>query len=113
MKLIFFLMMMCSAIVSCDKNKAEEVMIKIVNHKFVPSEIIAPANKKLKIIISNNDNVMEEFESIDLHREKIVPANSEVHVFVGPLSKGEYKFFGEFHKSTANGILIIKEDMPK
>jgi hypothetical protein len=29
-------------------------------------------------------------------------------VFLGPLDPGEYKFFGDFHQDTAQGVLIAK-----
>ena len=51
---------------------------------------------------------MEEFESLDLHREKIVPANGRIKVNIGPLDRGEYKFFGDFHNDKAQGIILVE-----
>jgi hypothetical protein len=45
---------------------------------------------------------------VDLRREKIIPGNSKASVWVGPLPKGEYQFYGEFHQSTAQGRLIAE-----
>jgi plastocyanin len=84
------------------------VHINIQNHLFEPAEIKVAAGVVLKIIIHNLDNTVEEFESFDLKREKIVPAQGKVAVSVGPLKPGTYKFFGEFHQETAQGIILVK-----
>jgi hypothetical protein len=78
------------------------------DHKFVPDIIYVPVDKVVKIRVSNLDSTIEEFESFDLKREKTVPANGKITVTVGPLSHGEYSFFGEFHQETAQGKLIVK-----
>ncbi len=58
--------------------------------------------------MDNQDSTPEEFESYDFNREKIINGNSSAPVFVGPLEKGEYKFFGEFNQATAQGVLVAK-----
>jgi len=80
--------------------------ITIKDHLFSPKELIVPANEKVKLIIDNQDPTAEEFESYDLNREKIVTGNGKITVFIGPLKPGEYKYFGEFHEDTAQGIII-------
>ena len=85
-----------------------EVRLAIRDHKFEPSEITVPADKKVKLVIENQDPTAEEFESYELNREKVVPAKGTISVFVGPLKAGRYPFFGDFHKDTAQGVLIAK-----
>lgn len=87
---------------------AQEADVRIVirDHKFEPAEIAVPAGKKLKLVIDNQDATAEEFESYELNREKVVPAKSQVTLFVGPLKPGRYPFFGDFNKETAKGVLI-------
>lgn len=85
-----------------------EARLIIKEHKFVPSELKVPANKKVKLVIENQDATAEEFESYELNREKVVPAKAQVSVFVGPLKPGRYPFFGDFHKETAQGVLIAE-----
>lgn len=67
--------------------------------------MIVPANRKIKLIVKNNDATAEEFESYDLNREKIVPGNSEITVYIGPLKPGKCRYFGEFHEDTAQGVI--------
>lgn len=85
-----------------------EVRVAIHDHQFVPTEITVPARTKVKLIVDNQDATAEEFESYELNREKVVPAKGQVTIFVGPLEPGRYPFFGDFHKETANGVLIAK-----
>jgi len=82
--------------------------IEIRNHLFEPSEIIIPANTKIKLIIYNRDPTPEEFESYELNREKIVMGNRKAVIFIGPLKPGEYPFFGEFNPITAQGMIIAR-----
>ncbi|HLJ21274.1 MAG TPA: cupredoxin domain-containing protein [Stellaceae bacterium] len=82
--------------------------LSIKEHRFVPSELQVPAGVKVKLLIKNEDSTPEEFESHELHREKVVPPGQEITVFVGPLDAGTYPFFGDFHQDTAQGKLIAK-----
>jgi hypothetical protein len=81
---------------------------QIKNHKFYPANIDIPVNEKFKLIVHNTDKTIEEFESHDLHREKIIKGNKKATFIIGPLKKGIYKFFGEFHEDTAQGTITVK-----
>ncbi|HEX6613564.1 MAG TPA: cupredoxin domain-containing protein [Rhodanobacteraceae bacterium] len=85
-----------------------EYKLVIKDHKFQPAELTVPANTKFKVRVSNQDATPSEFESNEFNREKIVLPNSEVTVFIGPLDKGRYKFFDDFHQDTGNGVLIVQ-----
>jgi cupredoxin-like protein len=85
-----------------------EFLLVIRDHRFEPRELVVPAGKKFKLLVDNRDSTAEEFESHALNREKVVPANSRVPVFLGPLAPGRYPFFGEFHEKTAQGTLIVR-----
>ena len=80
----------------------------IKNQAFQPTELKVPANTKFKVLVINQDATPSEFESSDFNREKIVLPGTSVTVFVGPLSKGSYKFFDDFHRDTGNGVLIVQ-----
>jgi len=85
-----------------------EVILTIRNHRFVPAELRVPAGKKIKLVIHNQDPTPEEFESHELNREKVIPGNSTVPIFIGPLAPGRYPFVGEFNQSTAKGMVIAE-----
>ena len=79
--------------------------LTISNHRFIPDQLIIPADKKIKLVISNDDSTPEEFESYTLNREKVIPGNSKASIYVGPLEPGRYEFIGEFHDATARGVI--------
>jgi Cupredoxin-like domain len=85
-----------------------EYKLTLRDHRFEPVELRVPAEKKIKLIIDNQDESAEEFESHELNREKVIPAKSTAPVYIGPLSPGRYPFIGEFHSDTAKGVLIAE-----
>jgi high-affinity iron transporter len=78
------------------------------NHRFIPDRIQVPAHVKFQLKVQNTDDTADEFESVDLNREKLVTPGQTITVFLGPLDPGEYKFFGDFHQDTAQGVLVAK-----
>ncbi len=72
-----------------------EFVIQIKNHQFIPAELRIPIGQKVRIVVDNQDDTPEEFESYSLNREKHIPAKSRVTLFIGPLSAGRYVFQGE------------------
>ncbi len=96
------------AIFAANAAEIPVVELTIQNHRFIPESVVAPAGQKFILRIKNADNGVEEFESSDLNREKIVRPGASTEIFLGPLSAGAYKFFGEFHPDSARGQLIAK-----
>ena len=85
-----------------------EFTIVIKDHVFTPSEVKVPAGTKVKLVVDNQDATAEEFESKDLKREKVIPPRSKGTFVIGPLKPGRYKFVGEFHEKTAQGVVIAE-----
>lgn len=77
-------------------------------HRFVPDRITVPAHVKFRLRVQNSDDTADEFESTDLNREKLVAPGETITVFLGPLDPGEYRFFGDFHQDTAQGVMVAK-----
>ena len=88
--------------------KTPIIEIDIKDHLFHPSEIVIPADTKVKLIINNLDPTAEEFESYELNREKVINGGRKAVIFIGPLPPGEYPFFGEFHPKTAQGKVLVQ-----
>lgn len=86
----------------------DEYVISIKDHRFEPEEIVIPAGTKVKLRVHNQDATPEEFESYELHREKVIAGGSSAVIFVGPLKPGTYPFFGEFNPDTAQGRLRVE-----
>jgi plastocyanin len=87
---------------------ADTVTIVIKDHKFEPAEVKIPANKRVTLLVDNQDATSEEFESGEMKVEKIVGGRKQIKVMVGPLKPGRYPFFGEFHEATAQGVVIAE-----
>ncbi len=85
-----------------------EFRLVLKDHRFAPTELSVPAGQKIKLVVENQDPTPEEFESYSLNREKIVPGNGKIVVYVGPLKPGRYEFFGEFNQQTARGWLVVQ-----
>lgn len=88
--------------------QSTDFSLSIKDHQFSPTTLEVPAGQKLKILVKNLDSTPEEFDSDDLHREKLVPAGKEITITVGPLKPGTYKFKGDFHPKTAQGTLVVQ-----
>jgi hypothetical protein len=82
--------------------------LTIRNHRFEPAELVVPADQKIELRVINQDPTPEEFESSELHREKVVPGGKQISVFIGPLKPGSYEFFGDFNPATARGHIVAK-----
>lgn len=81
-----------------------EYHLTLQNHQFQPATLKVPANAKFKVVVTNRNPVPAEFESSDFNREKIVLPNATITVFIGPLAKGSYKFFDDFHQATTGTL---------
>lgn len=76
--------------------------------RFVPEVIEVPANTKFRLQIKNEGPGAEEFESIELRKEKVLAPGASSFLIFQPLKPGTYKFFGDFHPATAQGRFIAK-----
>jgi hypothetical protein len=104
--LLAFLFLLPCAIVDA---KRPEYELTLKSHLFYPAQIIIPSNKKVKLVIFNQDSSVEEFDSFDLNREKVIFPQQKAIIFIGPLASGEYEFFGEYHPDSARGTVIVVE----
>lgn len=75
---------------------------------FVPDTIEVPANVKFRLLIKNEGPGSEEFESIELRKEKVLAPGASSFLIFMPLKPGSYKFFGDFHPATAQGRFVAK-----
>jgi len=88
-----------------------EVRITIRDHRFEPAIIEVPPDRPLKLIVTNADSTPEEFESVGLKIERVIPPGKTAEFTVKPLRPNRnYKFFGEFHPETAQGQVVVKTE---
>jgi cupredoxin-like protein len=85
---------------------AVSLSLTIKDGKFEPAELHAPAGRALEIHVTNLNAIPSEFESGDLHFEKIVPVGKEAVVRVRPQQPGRYTFFDDFHHETRGALVV-------
>ena len=86
-----------------------EYVIRIVHHQFVPAELHIPTGIKVRIVLDNQDDTGEEFDSHSLNREKHVPPKSQATIFIGPLAPGRYVYESESEVAggAALGVIVV------
>jgi plastocyanin len=84
------------------------IAVTLKDHKFSPAEIHVKANEPVVIALTNKDATAEEFDSVALKVEKVVAGGGEGDVHIRPLSPGRYPFMGEYHPSTAQGVVVAQ-----
>lgn len=87
---------------------AADYTLVIKDHRFQPAELTVPSGEKVKLLIENQDATPEEFESHSLNREKVIAGHGKTTIYIGPLKSGRYPFIGEFHETTAQGVIIAQ-----
>lgn len=58
--------------------------------------------------VTTADATAEEFDSTALRGEKLIPGGTYGTVWLRPLGPGRYKFMGEFHADTAQGVVVVR-----
>lgn len=82
--------------------------IEFHDGKLTPVLIQVPANTQVRIELNNTGKTPAEFESHELHIEKVVVPNSKSMVVLRPLDPGQYGYFDDFHEDAPKGVLIAK-----
>jgi plastocyanin domain-containing protein len=99
-----------AAVLLCATPAFADAPITLVlqNHKFTPNVIKVKANQPAMITMVNKDGTAEEFDSADLKVEKVVAGNQSGNIRIRALKPGTYKFMGEYHAATAQGVVIAQ-----
>jgi hypothetical protein len=84
---------------------AEPVTLTLKDHRFTPDHFEVPSGQRFRIVLTNQDDTTDEFESYDLKFEKIVVPGGKISVFAGPLRPGTYRFFDDYHPDIATGTV--------
>ena len=87
-----------------------EYIIRVLHHQFLPAELHIPKGIKVRIVIDNQDDTGEEFDSHSLNREKHVPPKSQAIIFIGPLAPGRYIYESESEVAggAALGVIVVE-----
>jgi hypothetical protein len=92
--------------------RAEEAMpvfsIKALGGILEPAMIEVPAGTRFKIEIENEGSDPIEFESSDLHLEKVLAGGAKSYLVINALKPGTYTFFDDFHPDTGKVHIVVK-----
>ena len=78
------------------------------NGAIAPLRLEVPAKTRLRLTIRNEDDAPAEFESVELHKEKVLAPHSETIMVIRTLDPGEYQFFDDFHPGAPPAVLVAK-----
>jgi hypothetical protein len=73
-----------------------------------PKRLEVPAKTRFRLEISNQDDTPAEFESVELHKEKVLAPHSQTVMVIRTLDPGEYNFFDDFHPGAEPAVLVAK-----
>jgi hypothetical protein len=79
-----------------------------LNGHFEPANLAVAAHTPFKVEVSNQDGAAIEFESFELHRERVVRPGETITVFIPALAPGNYDFFDDFHHDAPKGVIVAK-----
>jgi Cupredoxin-like domain len=101
--------MAAPGVASLGAARAEDLAtysIALKNHRFTPAEIRVPTGKPFFILVTNQDDTADEFEMSNPAIEKVIAPGEQGKVRMRPLGPGQFVFFGDFHRDTAQGVIV-------
>ena len=73
-----------------------------------PASLTLPANTPTKLRVTNDGTAAVEFESFELHRERVVQPGQTITVYLPALAPGTYPFFDDFSHGAVKGDIVSR-----
>ena len=73
-----------------------------------PASLTLPANTAVKLQVINDGKAAVEFESFELHRERVVQPGQTITVYLPALPPGTYPFFDDFSHGAVKGEIVSR-----
>ena len=73
-----------------------------------PASLTLPANTPVKLKVTNAGDAAVEFESFELHRERVVQPGQTITVYLPALPPGTYPFFDDFSHGAVKGEIVSR-----
>jgi heme/copper-type cytochrome/quinol oxidase subunit 2 len=73
-----------------------------------PASLTLPANTPVKLQVTNTGDAAVEFESFELHRERVVQPGQTITVYLPALPAGTYPFFDDFSHGAVKGEIVSR-----
>jgi Cupredoxin-like domain len=93
---------------TCSAEDLQTFTLALKGHKFIPAELHVPAGKPFFLIVSNQEDTTDEFETRSPPLEKVILPGSQGRVRVRPLSPGRFVFYDDFHPETPQGVIVAE-----
>ncbi len=92
-------------------GKAEEqpvFKLEMADGRLTPSQLSVPAGKPFKLQVTNAGTATAEFESKDLHKEKVIAPRATAVVSIKALAAGRYDYFDEMQPKAPAGVIVAE-----
>lgn len=73
-----------------------------------PVRLTIPANAPVKLQVTNAGDAAVEFESFELHRERVVQPGQTITVYIPGLAPGTYQFIDDFSHGATSGEIVAR-----
>jgi heme/copper-type cytochrome/quinol oxidase subunit 2 len=73
-----------------------------------PASLTIPANAPAQLQVTNAGDAAVEFESFELHRERVVQPGQTITVYIPALAPGTYPFFDDFSHGATTGEIVSR-----
>lgn len=73
-----------------------------------PARLTLPANTPVKLQVTNAGDAAVEFESFELHRERVVQPGQTITVIIPRLAPGTYQFVDDFSHGATSGEIVAR-----
>ncbi len=103
-----FLAVLFVVLATAVKGEDSGPEIRFENHRFAPQTLTVPAGHPLVLRVINASQETIEFESFQLHREKVIEPNQTITVHLPSLSPGTYDFYDDFHQDVPEGSIVAQ-----
>ena len=104
---ILFIGWLATAMLGRSALAEDTVELRAAGGTFDPLQLVVPAGTPFKVKVTNGEKIPVEFESFELHRERVIQPGQTISVYLPALKAGRYPFFDDFHK-TAEGAIVAK-----
>lgn len=87
------------------KADDETYTLTMKNGAFEPAGLKIPANKKIHLIVKNENSKQVEFESYELDIEEKINSGESTDIYIKPLDAGSYPIFDDKNPDTKGEII--------
>jgi heme/copper-type cytochrome/quinol oxidase subunit 2 len=83
-------------------------MLRFSRGAVEPARLTLPANTPVRLQVINAGDSAVEFESFELHRERVVQPGQTITVIIPRLAPGTYQFVDDFSHGSTGGEIVAR-----